>query len=61
MMKYFFFNARKDSHENKVLIGVSSKVVSYFVNVPIVLVLQMVHAHEFWAPASLLAVMHHMS
>lgn len=57
---YSLFNAT-NSHENEVLIDVSSKVVSYLINVHIVLVLQKVHAHQFWAPSSLLAVMHHMS
>lgn len=43
---YSLFNAT-NSHENEVLIDVSSKVVSYLINVHIVLVLQKVHAHQF--------------
>lgn len=51
----------KHSHKNEVLVDISSKVISYFMNVHIVPVLQKVHAHQFWSPSSLLAVMHHMS
>lgn len=40
----------KHSHKNEILVDISSKMISYFVNVHVVLVLQKVHAHQFEPP-----------